>query len=185
MSKKNGATKVKNDCRNCPNVKKKVIKYIVPSKINDTEIKNLFLYFLYFAPNIDSVHHSSIPDTENHDAIFREMTDNAKTLSFYVERSSVDNNLQKKHLANNYVCLKCVRAICQKKESTETDLDCFLRHIRNSIAHGRIVYCHESNRHYIMFEDVTPNGNISARIVCNKSCLLNWRRILEKYSTKS
>ena len=40
----------------------------------------------------------------------------------------------------------------------QRDLDCFLRHIRNAIAHGRVYYNHAGNRVHIVFEDenITP-----------------------------
>ena len=53
-----------------------------------------------------------------------------------------------------------------------------IRHIRNSIAHGRIYYSHTGNRIHIVFEDANSTGNLSARIVCIKADLEHWKRIL-------
>ena len=162
------------------------LQFVVPTEIEDEEIKELISYFLYRAPNIESYHSSSIRDKEAHREIFREMTNNIPQLIFRDWNYSIKKDLQRLRLADDSICLYCMRAIYKKKkDSNETELECFLRHIRNSIAHGRVVYLHENNKHHIMFSDVRDGGNISAQIICNKTSLKRWKSILSKYSSQS
>ena len=67
----------------------------------------------------------------------------------------------------------------QKGHNPETDLDCILRHIRNSIAHGRVYYRKDRNRIHFVFEDCNKK-NLTARIVCIKSDLEFWKKVLSR-----
>jgi len=146
----------------------------------------LFSYFLHLAPDIKSVHSTRIP-VEKHAEIFYRMIENRH---FYYEKFchsnvKIDNELLKANLLGNSICLKCKRYVCKKApykkayNNNETDLDCFLRHIRNSIAHGRVYYLHKGNRIHVIFEDFNSAGtNYSARIVCIKADLIYWKKVL-------
>ena len=97
----------------------------------------------------------------------------------------IEMEFNKCNLNGSNICLKCKRFVCKKKQSCknkpeETDLNCFLRHIRNSIAHGRVYCCHAGNRIHIVFEDENITGNLSARIVCIKADLEHWKRVLSE-----
>ena len=143
---------------------------VSPFEVGSADIYKLFAFFLYSAPDIESVHSKKIPSCKHSD-IFCRMMDNRHF------------KYHKGYLNGEIICLKCKRFVCKKKKtkkgmSTETDLDCFLRHIRNSIAHGRVYYSHEGNRIHIVFEDENSTGKLSARIVCIKADLEHWKRIL-------
>lgn len=151
----------------------------------DVKLVKLFVYYLYYAPGIESVHAEDI-SRELHEDVFNRMVEDRH---FLYGRICADNNnamsreLKNGELDGDAFCQKCKRYVCKKKRTTkgqiaESRLECFLRHIRNAIAHGRIYYQHGGNRIHIVFEDVTSRGNLSARIVCIRSDLEYWRTIL-------
>jgi len=157
---------------------------ILPFEEGTRETQRLFSYFLHSAPNIESSLSSNIP-REKHAEIFDLMMEGRhyKYMKFCSSNTPIDKELQKGHLSGVQICLKCKRMVCKKKKLQnkqslpETDLECFLRHIRNSIAHGLVSYIHAGNRIHIVFEDTNGN-NLSARIVCIKADLEQWKTIL-------
>lgn len=61
--------------------------------------------------------------------------------------------------------------VCAKKDPTESDYECFARHLRNSIAHGFVFMVAKKNRTYLFFEDYNKNKNRMAIILVSKSDL--------------
>ena len=169
-------------CIKCP-IKKNMI---LPFESTDAELRMLFSYFLYRAPNIESAHSKRIP-REKHEEVFEAMMRERhfKNIRFCPSNASIDEELKTAFLTGEDVCLKCKRFVCKRKktaknEPRETDLGCFLRHIRNAIAHGMVYKFSNISRRYMMFEDQNGTGKISARIICNKADLSYWRRVLRK-----
>lgn len=77
------------------------------------------------------------------------------------------------------ICVKCKRFLCKiKQNKNETNLECFLRYIRNSIIHSRVSYKHNENKISIMFEDENTSKKLSDRIVCIKADLVHWKNVL-------
>lgn len=157
---------------------------IVPFEDGTLETRRLFSYFLHNAPDIESVHAGKIR-VSLHANIFQQMIEGRhfKYQKFCRSNAVIEDELHKGCLIKNNICLKCKRFVCKRKKTekgkaVETDLDCFLRHIRNAIAHGRVYYCHAGNRTHIMFEDENTTGKLSARIVCIKADLEQWKNIL-------
>ena len=72
------------------------------------------------------------------------------------------------------------RKITGKGIASETECQCVLRHMRNSIAHGNIYLSDESNRKYILFEDYNRNGNLTARILLSQTYLKKLKQIIMK-----
>ena len=140
---------------------------------------------MYFAPNAESIHSRKI-HRKKHEEIFEQMMKNRyfKYQKFCSSNTPIEKELEKAFMKGTEYCIKCKRYVCKKKtpkkkELPETELDCFLRHIRNSIAHGRVYYKNDGNRVRFVFEDLTPSSNnISARIVCIKADLEYWKSIL-------
>ncbi len=162
---------------------------IVPFENDNDEVKRLFSYFLYRAPNIESKH-SKIIDNSFHSFIMEEMMKDRdfKYTKFCSSNARIEEELRKGFMDENSICLKCKRFVCKRKLSRkntpeETDFECFLRHIRNAIAHGRVYYFHASNRIHIVFEDENSSRKISARIICIKADLQHWKSVLsdERY----
>ncbi len=183
--------KKKTECKQCidSNCKKYVDHQmsemlIAPFEGGTTDTQKLFSYFLHSAPDIESTHSRRIPRTK-HSGIFELMMQNRHFFyqKFCWFNAPIEKELAKGHLDGEEMCLKCKRYVCKKKQipksqPQESDLDCFLRHIRNSIAHGRVFFCHAGNRVHIVFEDKNTSGNLSARIVCIKADLEHWKRVL-------
>ena len=63
----------------------------------------------------------------------------------------------------------------------EHQLECFLRHIRNSIAHSNVFVLNQ-RRKFIMFDDFNRKGNQTARILLSQTDLVILRRLLVKNS---
>ena len=157
---------------------------ISPFDTADQELNKLFSYFLHKAPEISSIHSKHI-DCRWHEDIYLKMLDKShvKYARFCNFNVQIEKELEKGTLHGDKLCLKCKRFVCKRKKPDkgiqETDLTCFLRHIRNSIAHGRVYYYRENKHHYICFEDYnSSNKKLSARIICNKTDLKNWKSIL-------
>ena len=157
---------------------------IIPFEESTAETRKLFSYFLHNAPDIGSTQSQRIP-TNQHSALFSTMITGRhfKYHKFCWFNAPIEKELAKGYMNGNKICLKCKRFVCKKKQTKkqnpeETDLDCFLRHIRNSIAHGRVYYYHAGNRIHIVFEDKNSSGNLSARIVCIKVDLEHLKYVL-------
>ena len=177
---------IRNNCTSSSNVKLDDI-LIIPFDNLHEDMRILFSYFLYKAPNICSVHSTEIP-IESNSIIFEQMMDNRhfKYCFFCNSNAKIQKELERGHIWGKELCLKCKRYVCkrarrEKNQPAESELNCFLRHIRNSIAHGRVYYLYSKSGVHIMFEDFNDSGNLSARIICSKSDLENWKKILENF----
>ena len=157
---------------------------IVPTFDVSSDTAKLFEYFLYLAPNIESTHSKKIPRDKHAEIFDRMMKDrHFKYQKFCWANAVIEKEFSKGCLAGDSICLKCKRFVCKKKPTKkdaleETSLECFLRHMRNSIAHGRVYMRHATNRIHFVFEDENSSKNLSARIVCIKSDLEHWRYVL-------
>lgn len=171
---------------NCSRCHKHSLQSIIiaPFEAGTEDTRRLFSYFLHIAPNIESVHSKTISESMHYD-IFETMMKNRHFEHGHFCRPSatIDNELESEHLKGDNLCLKCKRYVCKRKQAgknskKESDLECFLRHIRNAIAHGRVYYCHTGNKIHIVFEDENESKNLSARIVCVKADLEHWKKVL-------
>ena len=62
------------------------------------------------------------------------------------------------------------------KSNKETKLGCFLRHLRNAIAHSRVYDFHNG---FIMLEDVSlKSKETTGRFLIRKEALLDWMRVI-------
>ena len=171
------------DCRK--SLKKSLQSFLItPFEDETDEMKRLFSYFLYHAPNIESAHSIKLCTTSHSDILKRMLEGrHFKYQKFCFFNAIIGDELKKGFIDGNNICLKCKRFVCKKKKhekgkEMETDLECFLRHIRNAIAHGRVYCCHAGNRVHIVFEDENQSGNLSARIVCIQADLKHWKQVL-------
>lgn len=155
-----------------------------PAKDGMKEMPKLFSFFLHNAPNIESAHSKYISD-KIHPSIFDRMLEKRdfKYKKFCSANAVIDDELSKGCLDGDAICLKCKRFVCKRKgvrkgSKAETELECFLRHIRNSIAHGRVYVCRINRKIHIIFEDINTSKKLSARIVCIKADLEHWKKVL-------
>lgn len=160
---------------------------IVPAECEIGELRQLFSYFQYRAPNIESVK-SPLLDSACHDAVLHEMTKSRNEFCFCNQSAKTEDELRKLALNGKQLCSWCKRFLCKRMNNPakrdplrrETDLECLLTHLRNSIAHGHVFVVHGGNFISVLFEDTNNKGNTTARIICCQADLKKWRAILEK-----
>lgn len=152
-------------------------------------LRKLFAFFQYETPNTSSYLCSHLSN-EYHDFVFDEIKRSFKTgiIDIAASNTTSTEELEKLNLLGDNLCSYCKRLFCKRKPSRngvkETDLSCLLRHIRNSLAHGRVFVIHIGNHISVMFEDFDPRnkGNkneISARIICTQADLKKWKNHIE------
>ena len=160
---------------------------IVPFDCEIGELRQLFSYFQYSAPNVDSLKSPYLmPDY--HEDVLEQMLKGNENYHFCAHSSNTEDELRAVALSGGQVCIYCKRFMCKrmtrpaKRDNTrkETDLECLLRHLRNSIAHGHVYVNHGGNYISILFEDENDKHNVTARIMCCQADLRKWRNILEK-----
>lgn len=156
--------------------------HIVPFDIENEKLKKLFSFYLHKAPTIKSHSKSDIPSCglEKCWSDFIEQN-NLKKVDFHVysEGSKKDEHLKKYNLQDDSeVNRRSKRFICYKK-SQESDMECLLRHLRNSIAHSCVYVYDKSNRLYILFEDYNSKDKLTTRILLNQTVLTELRKILK------
>ena len=160
---------------------------VVPFECEIGDLRQLFSYFHYKAPNVDSLQ-SPYLRPEFHEVILSEMLKRNDVFRFCAQNAKIDEELKIVALNGNSICNRCKRFLCKrmtsrgaKRDETrkETDLECLLRHIRNSIAHGHVFIIHNGNYISILLEDQNDKGNTTARIVCCQADLKKWRTVLE------
>lgn len=177
--KKRVANCVRQDCTSAEN---HAISYQVPFEVKDAALKTLFCYFLYRAPGIKSKHAEYL-EQEKCEILLKKINEKAdQRIQFCEPGVQIEKELPKVNLSEKDPCLKCTRAMCKRskeeKSPKESDLVCLLRHIRNSIAHG-YVHCRKSNKtYYILFEDYNDEERMTAKIVCCKEDLEQWKEII-------
>lgn len=160
---------------------------IVPMEIENEELRQVFSFFLYRAPFIPSCHSMIVEkvDSDKEEEILKKLLINTNNeVEFRTNKKSFLNKIESMQLHNSSVCLRCKRGVCIfRRESDFSKLRCLIRHIRNSIAHGYVYYEYDNRIHRIMFEDYDRNKNISARIVCVKSDLLELRKMIRSMNS--
>lgn len=172
-----------NGCKKCINERLSEYK-IVPFACELEKMHSLFSFFLYCAPDIESCHSFRL-DEKVHADVFEKMMEGRhfEYQRFCPSNAKIEKELDNGFLSGDEICLKCKRFVCKKYQAKkgkpkETDLDCFLRHIRNSIAHGGVYCRHAGNRIHIVFEDENSSKKLTARIVCIRADLEHWEKIL-------
>ena len=153
-----------------------------PFETGNDELNTYLRYFLHRAPNISSAHASKVSfDLQNE--LFEKMFEgrNFVTKDFCSFNCKIEKKLSNAGMNSNNICLNCSRLVCKKKKpekgNTESEFNCLLRHLRNSIAHGHFYYLHAGNRIFLVFDDFV-NAKQTARIVCLRADLEHWYRIL-------
>jgi len=160
---------------------------IAPYECENEELKQLFSYFQHRSPNVDSLK-SPYLTPDNHEDVLRQMLKGNEDFHFCRQNSNTEDELRAVALNGVRVCVRCKRFMCKrttqpaKRDNTrsETDLECLLRHLRNSIAHGHVYVNQGGNYNSILFEDENNKHNITARIVCCQADLRKWRTVLRK-----
>ncbi len=174
--------------------KKQVAKFeirkecaIIPFECEIGELRKLFSYFQYQAPNIDSLN-SPLLESSIHDSVLLEITNGKDCFKFCQQNAVTVDELSKVALNGTELCSWCKRFLCKRMTKPakrdpsrrETDLECLLRHLRNAIAHGHVFVIHGGNHISVLLEDTNEKGNTTARIVCCQADLKKWCNILQR-----
>lgn len=156
-----------------------------PFEVDDIKLNKLFSFFLHSAPTIESNLALTIDEnrlSNNWNYFVSKFTNG--TIKIYSDSYPSEKFIQKFEeyglSDNSPINRKSKAIVCKRKNSKETDYQCILRHIRNSLAHCNIYLSNIGNRKYILFEDFNTKGNITARILVSQTDLT----ILKKEITK-
>lgn len=155
---------------------------IIPFEISDDKMESLFSFFLYSAPTIDSRTAMNIPP-ERLITNWQCFLDKGKLTPSIVYAEGYNNlgsSCEKNGLgANTEIKRRTKGFICIRK-GKESDHECVLRHLRNSIAHNSVFYCNVGNRKYVLFEDYNKRGNLTARMLFSQTILTSLKREITK-----
>lgn len=159
-----------------------IARKVIPFEIPDAKLTSLFSFFLHSAPTIDSRTAMNI-DAErlqNNWQRFLKMS-NLKPKIIYAEGySDLENSCEKNGLgASTEITRRSKGFICIRK-GKESDYECVLRHIRNSIAHNNVFYCNAGNRKYVLLEDYNKNKKLTARILYSQTTLTSLKKEITK-----
>ncbi len=162
-------------------------EHIVPFEIENEKMKKMFSYFLHLAPTIESGLATYLNDGYKEQAWF-EFLDKIG-ISIKKERWHIyktgplkDDQLKKYKLSSeDGIERKYTRFICVFKPGEVRKIDCLLRHIRNSLAHGN-VFMLGNKKKYIVFDDYNRSKNMTARILFSQTDLNSLMNILKRYT---
>ena len=165
------------------NKNKKIKNYtqaiISPDKINKFQV--IINFYLYHAPNIESIHRIGNYDIRKQEILLKKMLEIA---NIGKERGKFLEKIQKKSWENiglygNYIDIKIPRFICsigKRNGVKETQFESLLRHIRNSFVHGNVASFKNGE---IVLWDEKENKKKSI-IVITKNILRDWKACLEE-----
>ena len=155
---------------------------IPPFEVEDRELQLLFSFFLHKAPTIDS--HLALKSNKNSQKWNDFIRDWKKEYYKFYSKFPSDNKLEqyklteKDTIGNKDRAFVCVKK--DKKDKKESDYECFVRHLRNAIAHGYVFMKKQKNRIFVLLEDYNKNGNHTAIILVSKSDLKKLKKEMEK-----
>ncbi len=176
--KKTQCDKCKKNCENFETGKDSV-KSILEK--NDSKIYDLIIFFEYLSPNTSSYLSSKL-DLETSEQVLNEMFKKGfefgKNYCFFVKSIS-DDDLKKYGLYDGNFKSYCKRFVCSVAPGDKkNNLTALMRHIRNSIAHGRYSIIKGHNYYRFFFEDKNAKENVTFRMVINHANLRKWKSIL-------
>lgn len=155
---------------------------IVPFEIDDRKILLLFSYFLHLAPTIDSRSAGSIPKQglQGTWCDYLDKSNIAKeSYRFYAPGYITEDQLTHYSLSStSSIPKRTARFVCCLKLKNETELECILRHIRNSIAHSNVYFYQSNRKKYIIFDDYNTRENQTARILLTQTNLATLKKYL-------
>lgn len=149
---------------------------ILPFEIDDEKLKKLFSFYLHSAPTIESKSAAQI-DNCRLERNWSGFKSNFFKITMIFFSSSYANDkfiksFEKYNIHNDaHINRKIKVSVCKKKDTKESEYQCLLRHLRNSIAHDNVYLLNAGNRKYILFEDYSNKENISARILFSQADL--------------
>lgn len=153
-------------------------KHCLPFEIEDKKMHELFSFFLHKAPTIESTTALLIAKeklTKN----WKTFKDNNENMNFrfFSESTQINEKNLKQYGCSieDKVDRRDKFIICNRKKKEESDLECVLRHVRNSIAHNNIYIIDTGRRKFILFEDYSRNGKLTSRMLLSQTVLNSLR----------
>lgn len=151
---------------------------ILPFEVDNTKLIRLFSFFLHSAPTISSKSAANIEQKRlinNWQRFIQNYTCNYSFISDHCHNSTFEKCLENTGLCAKSIINKNKKGfICKRKSlknNPESEVECLLRHLRNSIAHSNVFMINAGNRYYILFDDYNLSGNQSARILFTQTHL--------------
>ena len=149
--------------------------------LNDSSIHNLIIFYEYLSPNTSSVLSKTLRLEESKLLLERMLKNGFEGDKNYIftndplsqdllKKMSLDGDLTKSS------CKRFISNVCPRDKKNQ--LTSLMRHIRNSIAHGRYFIIKGGNYYKFLFEDTNEKDNVTFKMVINHSTLKKWKDIL-------
>ena len=173
-------------------INKPIAESGILSVVSDSDALVLIEFFLYYAaPRGISPLSLDLPRALSgveKDDLLNELCDEAKCersdLCFPTLRNGRTNEISRLNLTDERFVVDGAKGFFLlnvpngKGAPPEDEFDCIIRHIRNSIAHGRVCAVND----YGLFEDI--KNNLTMRFVVKPQALINWvSRIQERFDS--
>ena len=147
---------------------------------NDSKFFDLIIYFEYLTPNTSSILSETIDDKLSENILNEILSCGFKQNNNYefVNTSITEELLSTYSLNGDDIYSSCKRFVCNVSSyDKKNKLSALLRHIRNSIAHGRYYILKSGSYYKFLFED-KYNKKTTFRMCINHSTLRKWKNIL-------
>lgn len=154
----------------------------IPFEITNMKMEKLFSFFLHSAPTIDSRTAMKI-DSIRLSGNWKDFveTSQLKPSIIYAESyNKLENACEKNGLGVDAEISRRTKGFVCIRKGKETDYECVLRHIRNSIAHNNVYYCDAGNRKFVLFEDYNKGGKFTARMLFSQTLLTTLKKEITK-----
>ncbi|MBR3356031.1 MAG: hypothetical protein IKG47_11920 [Oscillospiraceae bacterium] len=160
-------------------LKENYYKYrFVPYSEESERINKVLQFFQYYAPAMPSSFACNYEPTY-YDSFIEVINTCYITAEFISSNQSFIKIAQKNRLDGFTIDIRKNQLICKRKKKTKVnvekdDCQCFLRHLRNAIAHGNTYGKFIATRTYLIFEDYDYHGSekvMTAKIVVSKTTL--------------
>lgn len=160
---------------------------IVAAEYKKENLRYLLSYFHSRVPDISAATSKKLP-RKYHKKLWAEIEQAVpnSNLTFVLTDLDYQKGIKDFGLCEQRICPKRTRSVCIKPKTT-SEFDCFVRHIRNAIAHTSVYGVEEKRPNgqsttYFLFVDIDAHNNNmeTARIVCKGSDLEKWRAAIIK-----
>lgn len=154
----------------------------IPFEIPSQKMEKLFSFFLHSAPTIDSRTAMKIDSNRlfKNWKDFMESSQMKPSIIYADSYKDLANSCEKNGLGENAEISRRTKGFICIRKGKETDYECVLRHIRNSIAHNNVYYCDVGNRKFVLFEDYNRGGKHTARMLFTQTMLTTLKKEITK-----
>ena len=156
---------------------------VIPIRSGINDLNKMVEFFLYRAPQISSCHSCGKLKESLHAEIYSRLLKDAglkpgKTAKMIEKIQPTSFSIM--DLDGPELDLFKPRLLC-KRLRQETEFTALLRHIRNSLAHGRLYVKKTKHGKYLCLEDIDQENKLTARIVITDTILKSWKSIIDAY----